>query len=212
MKAAIYARVATADQDIESQLTALRQVAAQRGLEVVAQYLDRGVSGLKARRHGLDAMMNDARNRKFDAVLVFSIDRVARSTKHLGQIMGELDGLGIRFLSLQENIDTADPAGRQFLEALRNVAALEKSLGGERIKVGMRRARSEGQRLGRQPLDVDRIALVRDRLAGMSLTATGKKYSISRASVVRFVREAGGRESVAVSGLPAGKQPAGYVA
>jgi DNA invertase Pin-like site-specific DNA recombinase len=126
----------------------------------------------------------------FDFALVTSIDRVFRSTKHFVQIMNELDGLGIRFVSIKENIDTADATGRQFLVALRTVAALEKSLGGERIKVAMRRAKSEGQRLGRAPLDVDRTAVARDRLSGMSLTDVAHKYAVSRASVMRFTREA----------------------
>ncbi len=196
MKSAIYARVAI-DQPIESQLCDLRQISAERGFESVTVYSDRR-SGTKARRPGLDALLRDARNRRFDVVLVASIDRVARSIKHFVQVMNELDGLGIRFLSLAENIDTAGTTGRLFLDALDKVAALERSLGCERIKVGMRRAKFEGQRLGRQPLDVDRNAIVRDRLAGMSLTNVAKKYGISRASVVRFVREAGGREAAKV--------------
>jgi len=71
-----------------------------------------------------------------------------------------------------------------------SIAELERSLIIERIKAGMRRAKIEGQRLGRAPLSVDRNALVRDRLAGMSLTDVAKKYRISRASVVRVVRQA----------------------
>jgi DNA invertase Pin-like site-specific DNA recombinase len=189
MKAAIYARVATADQSIEAQIAALRHEGEQRGLEIIKEYTDRGISGLKARRRGLDTLLEAAKKKEFDLVLVSSIDRVARSSKHLGQIMGELDGLGIRFVSLRESIDTADAAGRVFIETLRNIAALEKSLGGERIKVGMRRAQSEGQRLGRQPLNVDHAAIVRDRLDGLSLTKVAQKHSISKASVVRFFRK-----------------------
>jgi DNA invertase Pin-like site-specific DNA recombinase len=182
--------VATADQPLELQLVALREVAAERGFTVVAEHTDRGISGIKARRPGLDAMLRDAENRKFDVVLVTSIDRVARSTKHLLQIMHELDSLNIRFVSLREGIDTADVSGHQFLIALRNIAALEKSLRGERIKVGMRRARFEGQRLGRAPIMVDHAAIARDRLAGISLTDVATKHLVSRASVVRFTREA----------------------
>jgi DNA invertase Pin-like site-specific DNA recombinase len=74
---------------------------------------------------------------------------------------------------------------------------LERSLIVERIKGGMRRARLEGQRLGRAPLNIDHDALVGDRLAGMSLTSVGKKYGVSRASVVRFVREAQQRQDAA---------------
>jgi len=190
MKAAIYARVAIAAEPIQSQLNDLRQVAAERGFEVVVECRDIGISGLRARRPGLDALLRDAQNAAFEIVLVASIDRAFRSTKHFVQIMNVLDGLGIRFVSIKENIDTADATGRQFLLALRSVAALERSLVGERIKVAMRRAKSEGQRMGRALLDVDRTAVARDRLSGMSLTDVAHKYAVSRASVMRFTREA----------------------
>jgi DNA invertase Pin-like site-specific DNA recombinase len=203
--AAIYARTAIADQRIQSQLTDLRQIAAERGFEVVAECRDIGISGTKSRRPGLDTLMRDAQNRKFDVVLVTSIDRVARSTKHFVQIMNEMDALGIRFVSLREGIDTAGATGRQFLWALRSVAALERSLVGERIKVAMRRAKSEGQRMGRAPLDVDRTAIVRDRLAGMSLTDVATKHLVSRASVVRFTREAQ-RVMCVLGSIPVGQQ------
>lgn len=188
MNAVIYARVATSDQPINTQLEELRHMAAERGFQIVQEYTDK-ISGTKAKRPGLNQLMADAKHGKFDIVLVWACDRLARSTSHFLQIMNDLDKFGIRFLSLRENIDTVGAKGHLFLESLGIVATLEKSLGSERIKVALRRARSEGQRLGRQPLDVDRFAIVRDRLNGMSLTATAKKYGVSRASVVRFVRE-----------------------
>jgi DNA invertase Pin-like site-specific DNA recombinase len=79
--------------------------------------------------------------------------------------------------------------GRMFITLIGSIAEFEKSILIERIKSGMRRARMDGRRLGRAPLDVDRNALVRDPLAGMSLTDFAKKYRISRASVVRVVRQ-----------------------
>ena len=78
-------------------------------------------------------------------------------------------------------------------------AELERSLIVERIKAGMRRARMEGQRLGRAPLNVDRAAIVRDRLSGMSLTKVAKRHGVSRATVVRLVREAKQQEIVAAA-------------
>jgi DNA invertase Pin-like site-specific DNA recombinase len=84
--------------------------------------------------------------------------------------------------------------GRMFITLVGSIAELERSLITERIRAGMRRARLEGQRLGRAPLDIDHDALVRDRLAGMSLTKVAKRYGISRASVIRFVREAQRRQ------------------
>jgi DNA invertase Pin-like site-specific DNA recombinase len=189
-RAAIYARFSTPEQHVETQLYDLRQLAIQRGFEVVAEYTDNGVSGTKARRHGLDSLMADARKRKFSVVLVAAFDRVARSTKHFLQVMDEFDDLGIEFVSRRENVDTSGPMGRLFLTLIASIAELEADLIKERIRAGMRRRKLEGYRLGRQPLDVDREAIVADRLSGMSLTQTAKKYRVSRASVIRFVRNA----------------------
>jgi DNA invertase Pin-like site-specific DNA recombinase len=189
-KCALYARVSTPEQHVETQLYDLRQLAAQRGFEVVAEYTDSGISGTKARRPGLDSLMSDARKRKFSVVLVAAFDRVARSTRHFLQVTSELDSLGVEFVSRRENIDTSGPMGRLFLTLIASIAELEADLIKERIKAGMRRRKLEGYRLGRQPLDVDHENLVGDRLNGMSLSQTAKKYGVSRASVIRFVRNA----------------------
>jgi DNA invertase Pin-like site-specific DNA recombinase len=189
-KCALYARVSTPEQHVETQLYDLRQLAAQRGFEVVAEYTDQGISGTKARRPGLDALMADARRRKYSVLLVAAFDRVARSTRHFLQVTSELDSLGIEFVSRRENIDTSGPMGRLFLTLIASIAELEADLIKERIRAGMRRRKLEGYRLGRQPLDVDRDALVADRLSGMSLSQTAKKYGVSRASVIRFVGNA----------------------
>jgi DNA invertase Pin-like site-specific DNA recombinase len=189
-KCALYARVSTLEQRVQSQVYDLRQLAQQRGFEVVAEYIDEGISGTKARRPGLDALMTDARKRKFSVVLVAAFDRMARSTKHFLQVIDEFDSLGIEFVSRRENVDTSGPMGRLFLTLIGSIAELESELIRERIRAGMRRRRLEGYRLGHQPLDVDREAIVADRLSGMSLTQTAKKYRVSRASVIRFVRNA----------------------
>jgi DNA invertase Pin-like site-specific DNA recombinase len=198
-KAAIYARVSTADQHLETQLYDMRKLAAQRGFEVVKEHCDRGFSGSKARRPGLDSLLADARRGEFSVVLVAAFDRIARSTKNFLEIVDELNELGIEFVSAREAIDTSGPMGRMFITLVGSIAELERSLITERIRAGMRRARLEGQRLGRAPLNIDHDALVRDRLAGMSLTSAAKKYGVSRASVVRFVREAKRRQMVAAA-------------
>jgi DNA invertase Pin-like site-specific DNA recombinase len=198
-KAAIYARVSTADQHLETQLYDLRKLAANRGFEISREYCDRGISGSKARRPALDSMMADARRGQFSVVLVAAFDRIARSTKNFLEIVDDLNDLEIEFISAREAIDTSGPMGRMFITLVGSIAELERSLIVERIKAGMRRARMEGQKLGRAPLNVDRDALVRDRLAGMSLTSVAKKYGVSRASVVRFVREAHRRRVTAAA-------------
>src|SRR6204780_3867156 len=189
-RAALYLRVSTVDQNPETQALDLRQFAVQRGLEIVQTYTDPGVSGTKARRPALDKMMEDARGHKFDVAVGWSCDRLARSTKHLLQVLDELNGFGIQFLSQREAIDTDGALGRAIVVIVSAVAELERSLIVERVRAGMRRAKLDGRRIGRVPLDVDHAALVKDRLSGMSLTNTAKKHGLSRASVVRFVRRA----------------------
>jgi DNA invertase Pin-like site-specific DNA recombinase len=198
-KAAIYARVSTPDQHLEAQLYDLRDLAAKRDYTVIREFEDRGVSGSKSKRAGLDAMLSSARRREFDVLLVAAFDRIARSTKNFLEIVDELNELGIEFVSAREAIDTSGPMGRMFTALVGSIAELERSLITERIKAGMRRVRLEGGRLGRAPLNIDHDALVHDRLAGMSLTSVGKKYGVSRASVVRFVREAQRRQMVAAA-------------
>ena len=188
-RAAIYARVSTPEQCLENQLYDLREMASRRGYEIVHEYTDVG-SGSKARRAGLDALLADAHRRRFDIVLVAAFDRVARSVKHFLTVVDELSDLGIEFVSARENIDTSGAMGRMFIVMVSSIAELERSLIVERIKAGMRRRRLEGYRLGRAPLDVDRDAIVRDRLSGNSLTEVSKRHGVSRASVVRWVREA----------------------
>jgi DNA invertase Pin-like site-specific DNA recombinase len=206
--AAIYVRVSTPDQHVESQLYDLRELAAQRGFEVVHEYEDRGVCGKKARRPGLDALMSDARRKKFSVVLVAAFDRIARSTRNFLQIVDELDTMGIEFISRREGVATGDAMGRLFMTIISAIAELERSLVVERVKSGMRRAKLEGRQIGRARLDIDRAQVVSDRRAGMSLTAVAKKHSISRASVCRLMKEANSESPVAVlaSGNDFGQQ------
>lgn len=188
-RAVLYARVSTPDQHLETQLYDLRKLAAQRGFEVVREYCDRGISGSKAKRPALDSLMADARGGEFSVVLVAAFDRIARSTKNFLSIVDELHELDIEFVSAREAIDTSGPMGRMFITMVGSIAELERSLIVERIKAGMRRARMEGQRLGRAPLNLDRTTIVRDRLSGMSLTQVAKKHRVSRATVVRLTKE-----------------------
>ena len=189
-KCAIYARVSTPDQCIDNQLYDLRLFAQQRGFEVASEFTDVGVSGSKARRPGLDAMLRDARKRRFSVLIVAAFDRVARSTKHFLGVVDELDSLGVEFISRRENIATDGAMGRLFLTIISSIAELESDLIRERIRAGMRRRKLDGLPVGRQPLAISHAAVAEDRLRGLSLTETAKRHGISRATVVRFVREA----------------------
>jgi DNA invertase Pin-like site-specific DNA recombinase len=187
-RAALYMRVSTVDQHPETQLLDLRQMAAQRGYEIVHEYTDR-ISGAKAKRPGLDEMIADARRGRFDVVLVWASDRIARSVKHFLEVLDELNRLNIEYISFRENIDTGGPLGRALVVIIGAIAELERNLIIERVRAGMRRARLEGRQIGRRPLDLDREAIVRDRQHGKTLGQIAKTHRISRATVHRVVHE-----------------------
>ena len=185
-RAVLYMRVSSLDQHPETQLHDLRQMAAQRGLEIVHEYTDR-ISGAKARRPGLDQMLADARRGRFDVVLVWASDRIARSVKHYLEVLDELNRLNVEFISFRENIDTAGPLGRAIVVIIAAIAELERSLIVERVRAGMRRARLEGTHIGRQPLTLDHEAIHRDRCQGQSLRQIAKGHRISTATVQRVL-------------------------
>jgi DNA invertase Pin-like site-specific DNA recombinase len=188
-RAALYVRVSTLDQHPETQLHDLRQFAAQRGLQIVQEYVDHGFCGARARRPQLDRMMEDARRHKFDVLMVWACDRLARSTKHLLQTLDELNGFGIQFLSQREAIDTEGPLGRAIIVIVSAMAELERCIIIERVRAGMRRAKLEGKRLGRAPLQVNLALLLRDRERGLSLNQLAKAHGISKASVCRVLKQ-----------------------
>lgn len=206
-RAALYVRVSTVDQHPENQLHQLRQYASYRGLQIVEEYTDHGFSGARARRPELDRMMEDARRHRFDVVLVWSCDRLARSTKHLLQTVDELSGFGIQFFSQREAIDTEGPLGRAIMVIVSAMAELERSILSERVKIGMARSRMEGRQIGRARLDINREEVVSDRRAGLSLTLVARKHSISRASVCRLMKEANSSTlAIAISSQDIGHQ------
>src|ERR1700747_207260 len=109
MRIAIYARVSTKDQSCELQVRDLRAYCEARGFNLVREYVDVGQSGANDSRPELNKLMDDARKRQFDAIVVWRFDRFARSTKHLLTALEELRSIGIAFTSYQENIDTNSP-------------------------------------------------------------------------------------------------------
>ncbi len=185
-RASLNMRVSSLDQHPETQLLDLQQMAAQRGYDIVKEYTDR-ISGAKARRPGLDELMADARRGKFEVVLVWACDRIARSTRHFLEILDGLNRLNIEFVSFREQIDTGGPLGRAIVIIIGAIAELERNLIIERVRSGMRRARLEGRQIGRRPLDLDREAILSDRRHGRSLGQIAKDHGISRATVHRVV-------------------------
>lgn len=113
-RAALYMQVSTLDRHPEAQLYDLHEVAKQRGYQIVEEYTDR-ISGAKARWPGLDELMHDARRGRFEVVLVWASDRIARSVRHFLEVRDELNRLNVEFISFREQIDTGGPLGRAVL-------------------------------------------------------------------------------------------------
>jgi DNA invertase Pin-like site-specific DNA recombinase len=142
-------RVSTADQKLDLQNDGLRAYADRAGLTITHEYCDVAVSGRKQGRPQLDQLMAAARNYDIDTVLVWKFDRFARSTKHLLTALEEFNHLGIRFISVQDQIDTSSPMGKAMFTLIGAMAELESALISERVQAGMKAARSRGKTLGR---------------------------------------------------------------
>src|SRR5499433_3805017 len=157
MKTALYARVSTADkgQDPEMQLRELREYCERRGWTISAEFVDVGVSGSKDSRPQLNKLMADAKQRRFDAILVWKLDRFGRSLKHLVSALGEFEALGIAFASLRDAFDLSTPAGRLMLNMVASFAEFERDLIRERVKAGIANRRAKGFRVGRKPVSID---------------------------------------------------------
>jgi len=184
-KVGIYCRVSTDGQSVDLQVNELREYAAKREWQVIEEYLDVGVSGAKESRPALNRMMLDARQRKFDILLVWKIDRFGRSLKHLVNSLAELENLGIAFVSLRDSLDLSSPAGRLMAQLLGAISEFERSLITERVRAGIRNARDKGRRLGRPPLEVDGGRIARLRANGASLRAISGQLGMSLGSVHR---------------------------
>jgi DNA invertase Pin-like site-specific DNA recombinase len=184
---AIYARVSTTDQSTDSQLLDLRKYVSERGWTSFKEYTDNGISGTTDSRPALNELMDDARKRKFDMVLVWRFDRFARSTRHLINGLEEFKNLGIDFVSYQENIDTSSPLGSAIFTIISAVAQLERDIIAERVKAGLRRAVANGKKLGRPKLDVDVEEVHRLRAQGLSLRDIAKAIGVSRTTVAKLL-------------------------
>jgi DNA invertase Pin-like site-specific DNA recombinase len=150
-RAALYLRVSTADQKPDLQYDGLRGYAAHAGLDIVQDYCEVAVSGRREGRPQLNALMAAARKHEIDCVLVWKFDRFARSTRHLLAALEEFNHLGMRFVSVQDQIDTESPMGRAMFTIIGAMAELESSLISERVTAGMRAAEARGKHLGRPP-------------------------------------------------------------
>jgi DNA invertase Pin-like site-specific DNA recombinase len=183
-RVAIYARVSTADQTTENQLSELRRYVEARGW-TATEYVDNGVYGSKDRRPALDLLSVAIRLHQVDAVVCWRLDRLGRNLRHLVLFLDDLHARGIAFVTLGEGLDTSTAAGRLVAGVLGSIAEFERARIQEGVHAGLRRARAQGKRLGRRPSTAVRNL---DTCIGLSHVAAATKLGVSVASVKRWRR------------------------
>ena len=188
---AIYARVSTDRQTVDMQIHELKEYVKRRGWNLLREFIDQGYSGSDTKRPAFQEMMNDAKKRKFDVLLVWKLDRLSRSMKDLVMVLNELGGLGIDFVSYDNNLDTSTPTGKLVFHVIGAVAEFEKDIIKERVKAGLENAKRKGKKLGRPGVDdsvIEEAKVLRGQ--GKSFRTIGKELGISEGVVRQRLKDA----------------------
>jgi putative DNA-invertase from lambdoid prophage Rac len=187
----IYARVSTTDQNCEMQVRELREYATRRGWNICDEYLDTGWSGAKANRPELDRLMQDASLRRFDAVLVWKLDRFGRSVRNCLDGIESLRSHGVRFLAVSQSIDTdeSNPTSRLLLHILASVAEFEREMIRERVCAGVRNAKRNGKQLGRKRVVFNREKVRQMHLAGASVREISSALQVGKGTIQRYLSQ-----------------------
>jgi DNA invertase Pin-like site-specific DNA recombinase len=189
----VYARVSKTSQSVERQISELEIVAARNDWEIVDRYIDHGISGAKGRnaRPELDRMMKDSTKRKFDVVMVWSIDRLGRSLQNLMEILNDLKSKNIDLYMDQQAIDTTTPTGSLMFAMIGAFSEFEREMIRERVVSGLDNARKKG-RIGGRPsnlTDEIRSKIVELKVAGKSIRKIKDECSVGTATVYKVLRE-----------------------
>ncbi len=190
-RVALYDRIFTAEkgQDPETQRQQLREYTQVRGWQIIAEYVDH-TSGTTEERSQYKAMLDAARMRKIDVVLVWRYDRFAQSMQALVNALKEFQTLGVDFISYQENIDTTIPTGELVFHVMASLAQFESSLISQRVKAGMARAKAQGKHVARPPLPValqNRILELRGQ--GLSISKISQQLGIAYGTIYYYARK-----------------------
>jgi DNA invertase Pin-like site-specific DNA recombinase len=188
VRAAIYARVSTSEQDPAHQLRVLREVASRRGW-AATEYVET-VGGTSKARSAFDAMMRDVRRRKVDVVAAVDLSRLARSVTVLMGMLEELRQTGCDLYVDREALDTQSAAGRMMFAVVAAVAAFERDLIIERTMAGLATARAKGVRLGRPPAGDGIMAAIRSlREQKLGINSIARELRCGKSTVQRVVNE-----------------------
>jgi DNA invertase Pin-like site-specific DNA recombinase len=188
-RVALYARVSTLDkgQDPETQLKQLREYAQRRNFEIIGEFIDYA-SGTSQDRTQYKMMMEAAKKRKVDVVLVWRYDRFARSTQALVNAMKEFQSLGIDFISYQENIDTTTPTGELIFHVMASLAQFESSLISQRVKAGMARAKDQGKQISRPKLPQTKLHQILElQKTGLSMNQISIRSGVAYGTVYNYL-------------------------
>ena len=192
MKVALYARVSTSGgrQDSENQLLELRQWASRLGGQIVKEYVDEA-SGSNGDRKAFKTMLQDAHRKEFDVLLIWALDRLSREgIARMSAYLDELKGKGVRILSHQEPwLDTGGPVADLLIAIFGWVAQQERNRISERVKLGLKRAKISGKKLGRpQKWKMDRVLLKALKGQGRTIREIGQELNVSPATVCRYLQ------------------------
>jgi DNA invertase Pin-like site-specific DNA recombinase len=182
VRAAVYARVSSLDQNPDLQIRELRAYAEKRHWSV-AEFVDHGVSGAEARRPRFAAMLEALNRHDFDVVLVWKFDRAFRSVQHIVQFSSHLQHLKVEFVSLTEQIDTGSPQGKLMFHIIIAMGEFERDLIRERVLAGLRAAKARGKKLGRPPKPIDCSRVIEDHRMGRSYAEIAREYRVSKTTI-----------------------------
>lgn len=189
-KVAIYARVSTSNkgQDLNTQLLPLKKYCKDKKRDIVQVYTDI-MSWTKESRPSLNSLLDDAKEQKFDTVLVFRFDRISRSTKQLIDLLEKFRKLNISFISLNENIDTTTPTGAMMFTIIAAFAKFERDIISERVKFWIQKARSNWKQIGRKKIDVNDDMVILYHNEGLSIRNIAQMMNISKSKVHRILSQ-----------------------
>jgi DNA invertase Pin-like site-specific DNA recombinase len=186
------------------QLRELREYAKHRELIIIDEYIDR-MTGSKDSRPALNRLMGDACQRRFDAVLVWKLDRFGRSLRHLVNAIAELEALGVAFISFRDNLDLTTPSGRLMFQIIGAMAEFERALIQERVRAGLRNAKAKGKTLGRPRaiVNIEEIAELREQ--GLSWARITNQTGASKGTAQRVVAALRSKEELLATSCEKGR-------
>ena len=184
-RCAIYSRCSTHDQNVSNQIIELKNIAERKGLAIVSDFSDEGISGSKGResRTGFDNLIKGAVKKDFDTILVWSVDRLGRSLQDLVSFLNEIHSVDCDLYIHQSGIDSSTPSGKMMFQMCRVFAEFERGMISERVKAGQERAKSQGKHIGR-PSNLNEglvhsIKYMREQGIGIRKIASDLKVGVS---------------------------------